>query len=63
MGGRVLHMSHKRDVMLIWVRPLMSKPVFGVSDQVRHKPDCTATEDGHGLEIPDLRSRGRVSYV
>ena len=22
----------------------MRKPVFGVSDQVRHKPDCTATE-------------------
>ena len=23
-----------------------SKPVFGVSDQVRHKPGCTVTEDG-----------------
>ena len=22
------------------------KPVFGISDQVRHKPGCTATEDG-----------------
>ena len=22
------------------------KPVFGVSDQVPHKPGCTATEDG-----------------
>ena len=22
------------------------KPVFGVSDQVRHKPGCTAAEDG-----------------
>ena len=22
------------------------KPVFGVSDQVRHKPGCTGTEDG-----------------
>ena len=22
------------------------KTVFGVSDQVRHKPSCTATEDG-----------------
>ena len=22
------------------------KPVFGVSDQVQHKPGCTATEDG-----------------
>ena len=24
----------------------MRKPVFKVSDQVRHKPGCTATEDG-----------------
>ena len=24
---------------------VVRKPVFGVSDQVRHKPDCTATED------------------
>ena len=23
-----------------------SKPVFGVSDQVRHKPGCTVGEDG-----------------
>ena len=25
---------------------VVRKPVFGVSDQVRHKPSCTATEDG-----------------
>ena len=25
---------------------LVRKPVFGVSNQVRHKPGCTATEDG-----------------
>ena len=25
---------------------VVRKPVFGVSDQVRHKPVCTATEDG-----------------
>ena len=35
----------------------MRKPVFGVSDQVRHKPDCIASEDGWRLEILDLRSR------
>ena len=23
----------------------MRKPVFGVSDQIRHEPSCTATED------------------
>ena len=27
----------------------MRKPVFGVSDQVGHKPDCAATEDGFGF--------------
>ena len=32
----------------------MRKPVFGVSDQVRHKPGCTTTEDGWRLEILDF---------
>ena len=32
----------------------MRKPVFGVSDQVRHKLGCTATEDGKRLEISDF---------
>ena len=31
----------------------MKKPVFSVSDQVRHKPGCTATKDGWRLEISD----------
>ena len=31
-----------------------------VSDQVRHKPGCTATEDGQRLEILDLESKGIV---
>ena len=39
------------------------KPVFGVSDQVRYKPGCTATEDGQRLEISDLGSRGIVLPV
>ena len=25
---------------------VVRKPVFGVSDQVPHKPGCTSTEDG-----------------
>ena len=41
---------------------LMRKTVFGVSDQVRHKPGCTATEDDKRLEISDLGSRGIVLY-
>ena len=32
---------------------VVRKPVFGVSDHVRHKPGCTATEDGLRLEISD----------
>ena len=30
------------------------------SDQVRHKPGCTVTEDGKRLEILDLESKGIV---
>ena len=33
------------------------------SDQVRHKPRCTSTEDGSRLEILDLESRGIVLSV
>ena len=36
------------------------KAVSGVSDQVGHKPGCTAAEDGKRLETSDLRSRGIV---
>ena len=33
-----------------------SKSVFGVSDQIRHEPDCTDTEDGYqGLKVRILR--------
>ena len=33
------------------------------SDQVRHKPGCTVTEDCESLEILDLESRGIVLSV
>ena len=33
------------------------KPALWGSDQVRHKPACTSTEDGKRLEILDLESR------
>ena len=36
------------------------KPVFGISNQVGHKLDFKATEDGLRLEILDLESRGIV---
>ena len=37
---------------------VVRKQVFGVSDQVPHKPGCTATEDGLRLEISGLDRRG-----
>ena len=33
-------------MMLYYMSLVLRKPVFGVSDQVRHKLGCTATEDG-----------------
>ena len=42
---------------------VVRKPVFGVSDQVRHKPGCTATEDGYRLEISDLGRKGIVLSI
>ena len=33
------------------------------SNHVRHNPDCTVAEDGYGLEILDLESRGIVLSV
>ena len=41
----------------------MRKPVFGVSDEVRHKSGCAATEDGYRLELSDLGRRGIVLSV
>ena len=37
-------------------------PVFGISDQVQHKPGCAVTDDGERLDILDLR-RGIVLSV
>ena len=37
---------------------VVRKPVYGVSDLVRHKPGCTVMEDGKRLEISDLDRRG-----
>ena len=42
---------------------VVRKPVFGVSNQVLHKPGGTATEDAYKLEISDLDSRGIVLSV
>ena len=42
------------------INHIARKPVFAVSDQVRHKPGCKATVDGQRLENSDLESRGLV---
>ena len=47
----------------LYLSLVVRKPVFGVSDQVRHKPGCSATEDGYRLEISDLGSRGMLLSV
>ena len=36
------------------------KPVFGVSDQVKHKPACAATEASLRLEILDIETIGII---
>ena len=44
-----------------WIyEPRHEKTNVLVCDLVRHKPGCTATEDGYRLEISDLESRGIV---
>ena len=35
----------------------MTKPVFGVYDQTRHKLACKAIEASYGLEISAIESR------
>ena len=41
----------------------MRKPLLRASDQVQHKPGCTATEDGLRLDISKAGSRGIVLHV
>ena len=48
---------------ILYLSLVVRKPVFGVSDRVRHKPGCIVTEDEERLEISDLESRGIVLSV
>ena len=41
----------------------MRKLVFGVSDQVRHKPSRATTEGGYRLEMYGIDSRGIVDLL
>ena len=51
------------DVMHPYMSLVVRKPVFGISDQVPHKPGCTVTEDGRMHEILDLARRWIVLSV
>ena len=42
---------------------VVRKPVFGVSEQVLHKPGCTITEDSQRLQISDLGRKGFLLSV
>ena len=59
IGGIIIYEQEPKqlETAFFLYEPLVRKPVFGVSDQVRCKPGCTATEDGQKLEILDLESR------
>ena len=37
------------------------KTCLRVSNQIRHKPGCTATEDGKSLEISEFRKKGNCT--
>ena len=51
-----VHASLRKEIS----EPRHEKTNVLVSDLVRHKPGCTATEEGYRLEISDLESRGIV---
>ena len=57
-----LHVLLLTQSSRLWIiyEPRCEKTNALVSDQVPHKPGCTATEDGQRLEILDLESRGIV---
>ena len=54
--------STQRNQNLSCMSRVTRKAVFGFSNLVRHKPNCTATEDGKRLEISYQRSRGIVLH-
>ena len=63
-----VHTSCTRELLKIATsvqtnEPRHEKTSIKVSDLVRHKPGCTAKEDGKRLEISDLESRGSILYM
>ena len=55
--------TYKQKLVVSIIEPVREKTNSLGSDQVRHKPGCTVTEDGQRMEILDLERRGIVLSV
>ena len=53
----IYYISSEQLYINDYMSHVATKPVFRVSDQVRHKAGCIATEDSQRLKISDLESR------
>ena len=53
----------RKEIERIHLSRVARKPVFGISEQVRHKPACTVTEKSKDLEISGIRRGGVVLSV
>ena len=53
----------KVEILRRKYEPCREKTNSVVSEQVRHKPICTSTEDGYKLGILDLENRGIILSV
>ena len=67
MEGVFLNIMSLTSIQIVERQANMShvvrKPVFGVSDQFRHKPGCTTIDDGLRLAILDLGSKAIVQSM
>ena len=56
--GKDLIYFYQDQIQYHYMSLVTRKPVFRVSNQVRHKPACTATEAS--LEISDMETRDNI---
>ena len=63
MCAMYLHLKALCTFYFLINEPRREKTNVLVSDLVRHKPGCTATEDGYRLEISEVERRGIVLYL
>ena len=55
-----MNSARKRFIMAVTIEPRHGKPVFDVSDQVRHKSACADKEARWRLEISDIETLGII---